>query len=98
MSGSLKSNERYQAPPLSHSVFVRPRPNLRLSAASLHSPVLRVFRVRRQRLSLQALLRLSLGFSRISWRRIVPQDRLVWFAQIHRFAEPCFVLILPPTV
>ena len=59
---------------------------------------LRVFRVRRQKLNLRALLRLSRGFSRVRWRPIVRRDRLPWFSQIHRFAGPCFVLILPPTV
>src|SRR6476469_10740895 len=102
MSASQESNARHQATPatadLSHSMFVRSGPTLRLAAASLHSPVVPVFRVRRQKLSLRVMEHSCRGFSRVRWRSIVRRDRLLWFAQIHRLAELCFVLILQPIV
>src|SRR5262249_14937133 len=102
MSGSQTLNAWHQATTAivnsSHSMVVRSFPILRLSAASLHSPVARVFRVPRQRLSLQEAARLCRQFLRVRSQLTVHRDRGLLTEQINRFAGFCFVLAPPPIV
>src|SRR5262245_11391893 len=102
MSALQESNKSHWATAatshLPHSMVVQTDPILRFSVVSLHSPVARVFRVRRQKLSLRAALRLcreSLqGRSQLTVRR----DRGLLSEQINRFDGLCFVPALPPIV